>query len=154
MMNEDAQTLSSESQNFMWRLEGIMFEEETFFLKVGKFYGDCHDLKKHINTQHHKCPKEFMITSTLAKHTRVPPISCHLGDKKGSPWPVVFLCSGDHSVSQVQISFGQVTHLHVQMVGSAAEVARFGVTMIVFRFPNNLKLAFFLTSPTLITLKC
>ena len=34
MMNEDAQTLSSESQNFMWRLEGIMFEEETFFLKV------------------------------------------------------------------------------------------------------------------------
>ena len=34
MMNEDAQSLSNESQNFMWRLEGIRFQEETFFLKV------------------------------------------------------------------------------------------------------------------------
>ena len=33
-MNEDAQSLSNESQNFMWRLEGIRFQEETFFLKV------------------------------------------------------------------------------------------------------------------------
>jgi len=34
MMNEDASSLSSESQNFMWRLEGIMFEDQMFFLKV------------------------------------------------------------------------------------------------------------------------
>jgi len=67
MMNEDAQTLSSESQNFMWRLEGIMFEEETFFLKVTR----------------------------KARRGR---------------W-----------------------FFFVQMIGSAAEVARFGVTMIVFR---------------------
>ena len=66
MMNEDAQTLSSESQNFMWRLEGIMFEEETFFLKVGNCYGDCHDLKKHIKSQHPKCPKKIMIVMALA----------------------------------------------------------------------------------------
>ena len=39
MMNEDAQSLSNESQNFMWRLEGIMFEEETFFLKVVSLSG-------------------------------------------------------------------------------------------------------------------
>jgi len=67
MMNEDAQSLSNESQNFMWRLEGIRFQEETFFLKVTR----------------------------KARRGR---------------W-----------------------FFFVQMIGSAVEVARFGVTIIVYR---------------------
>ena len=70
MMNEDAQSLSNESQNFMWRLEGIMFEEETFFLKVVSLL---------------RILLEFL--------------SYHIGDEKGSSWPLVFLCPGESLVS-------------------------------------------------------
>lgn len=34
MMNEEVKDLSGENQNFMWRLEGLKFEENIFFLKV------------------------------------------------------------------------------------------------------------------------
>ena len=70
MMNEDAQSLSNESQNFMWRLEGIMFEEETFFLKV---------------------------VSLLRIFLKF--LSYHVGDKEGSYWPLVFPCPGESLVS-------------------------------------------------------
>ena len=70
MMNEDAQSLSNESQNFMWRLEGIMFEEETFFLKVVSLPGIL---------------LEFL--------------SYYVGDKEGSSRPLVFLCPGESLVS-------------------------------------------------------
>ena len=136
MMNEDAQSLSNESQNFMWRLEGIMFEEETFFLKVVS-------------------PLRILLEF----------LSYHAGDKEGSSWPLVFLCPGESLVSRKKLQTCDISawfsiflswwlcvsvlwkcfsmcyvkawkliYLSGQMVGSAAEVARFGVTIIVFRF--------------------
>ena len=77
MMNEDAQSLSNESQNFMWRLEGIRFQEETFFLKVSL--------------------TEFKPTLVKAFRT-IPftytPLSFFVGDKESTPWPLVLLCPG------------------------------------------------------------
>ena len=70
MMNEDAQSLSNESQNFMWRLEGIRFHEETVFLKVSM--------------------TEF--TPSLVKALRTLPF--FIGDKESTPWPLVLLRSG------------------------------------------------------------
>ena len=70
MMNEDAQSLSNESQNFMWRLEGIMFEEETFFLKVDSLL---------------RILLEFLLY--------------HVGDNEGSLWPLVFPSPGESLVS-------------------------------------------------------
>ena len=68
MMNEDAQSLSDESQNFMWRLEGIRFQEETFFLKVSMT-----ELR----------PNFLKVLRTF-----------FLGDKESTPWPLVLLCPG------------------------------------------------------------